>query len=102
MNALTPSGVEDENGHAITLNIDHIYPYPSIFADKDTFESIYSRGVILAVFEPYVRYGPTTGVPEICVSIPTDVIEIPRKQRFIPFLCPSSFVSCPKMCREIH
>ena len=74
--------MEDRFGHSLTLAIDAPFDSPAITVSGPRIGSAYPVGCVLAIKEPYVRIRPTTGIPEIRVSSPTDIVDLPIS---IPF-----------------
>lgn len=86
---LTLSGVEDRNGHAMTLHVENFYPQPTVF---ETAGQPFARGTILAIYDPYVHYGPLNYTCEIYVTIPTDIEVLPKQCVDIKWKFPCRFV----------
>lgn len=73
-----PSAIEDPNGLAITLSIENILRRHVVKMPEDKVASMYPVASIIAVKEPYVCLGGTTGIAEIRVSVPTDIVPLPK------------------------
>jgi len=70
------SAVEDHNGMAITLSLQNYDEMPFTLP-RAGIEAKYPVGAILAVKEPYVGLGHTTGIAEIRVAVRTDIERLP-------------------------
>jgi hypothetical protein len=70
-------GVEDRAGRAITLGVENLFPSFTYAYPYETIVDIFPVGSVLAIKEPYVFLGRTTGVAEIRVSVPSDIERLP-------------------------
>lgn len=71
------SAVEDPNGQAITLAIENLNHHEAFHYPVEYFAGRFPAGAMLAIKEPSVCLGRTTGIAEIRVSVPTDIERIP-------------------------
>jgi hypothetical protein len=60
----------------LPLHVENFYPQPTVFEEVG---QAFVRGAILAIYDPYVHYGPLTNTCEIYVSMPTDIEVLPRQ-----------------------
>jgi hypothetical protein len=86
--------VEDCKGQAIALTIENYFKTPSIAISYDRIKDEFPVGMVLAVREPYIHFGSWTGLPEILVTVPTD-LEVMRENAGISWRC-STPVSCQR------
>ena len=73
MKRLTPKAVEDKAGRAIALGIENLFTGFCYKIPYDSLKQLYPVGSILAIKEPYVCLGKSTGVAEIRVTSPLDI-----------------------------
>lgn len=71
------SAVEDPNGQAITLAVENICEREAFHYPVAYFAGLFPVGAMLAIKEPSVCLGRTTGIAEVRVSVPTDIERIP-------------------------
>lgn len=69
--------VEDPNGQAITLAVENICEREAFHYPVTYFADLFPVGAMLAIKEPSVCLGRTTGIAEVRVSVPTDIERIP-------------------------
>lgn len=69
--------MEDPNGLAITLAINNISDGAALSVRYNKLKDAYPIGQMFAVKEPYVCLGPTTGIAEVRVAVPTDMVPLP-------------------------
>lgn len=71
------SAIEDPAGRAMALTIEHATPHPAITYAPKKIASLYPIGCVLAIKEPYVCLNVSSALPEILVTVPTDIEILP-------------------------
>lgn len=65
--------MEDVHGQAMAITIDNYFHAPALTIAYKRIINIFPIGLVMIVREPYVGLGLWTGLPEIRVSVPTDI-----------------------------
>jgi hypothetical protein len=91
---LTSRAVKDPSGRAMVLAVENIADKAAILCSPAHLADMYPVGSLLAMKEPYVCLGRSMSLPEIRVTVPTDIEDIPATPGVIwRFESPVSFRS---------
>jgi hypothetical protein len=71
------SVIEDPNGLAITLSVENVMRDIAFSFPYSDLEDLYPVGSVIAVKEPYVCLGVSTGIAEVRVAMPMDIVPMP-------------------------
>jgi hypothetical protein len=69
---------EDPSGQALVLQVENLAQRGAVSCSWKFVSSLYPVGSWFAIKEPSVSLGRMTGLPEIQVTVPTDIIELPE------------------------
>lgn len=70
------SMIEDADGNALPLVIEYPLPVPALYFSLGALVELHPIGSVVAIKEPWVRFGPYSVHPEICVTVPVDAVQL--------------------------